>query len=495
MNFDLGSIRRIKNLVRIECKNCSKEFIKSLIDASYPNSSLEVMKILDIPYEKWDSFAAPSLHKLICSTTSLRTLELGPVSPTFLECMAFPLSINRSLRELVLIGHSDHIYDGAMVAANILVASQTIQRLALRSFTFFVFGGTWNNLIQGLRQNKSLTHFDLDCVFEEKLTPFFLRRLAQGNGLLKELRVSGDWLSTNLGDDFRWVFMNSGGLESLTLSKFNTDEREVALQSLVFSTHLRKLDLSIAQNDVVEAGPTLIRYLRGNFNLRTLTLRITAEEGRKLFDTYDGPLSFLDDIAILLGMEACRVECLVLHGVRLKRGSLAHLLSSTAQVNLFRSLRFQDCELSIDAFKDMCNWLPSMRHLRNLSFTFPTLAVLASHNMVGGEDLTLTDLQTLFISSLSANRSLTGVSVEAPKPLLVTISTFANRNRLQVVDQDKGFQLSLWPRVLESLCRNGADYTAVFQSLKRHLYILPEGGTRKRRFPSVDEESFLLDLR
>ena len=482
----LEPVGRIVNLTEIKCKNCSKGIAKSLLDAAARSSTLKVAKFghkRDRDNE-WESYIAFSLRNLIGSSSSLQKLELGPVSSEFIEAVAFPLSINRSLKELVLNGCStvfgisaDREKAGSRIGA-IIRTTQSIEKLTLKSFRFGP--RAWNDIVQALRKNGSITSLYLDWTSTSNGWPPRslgapdFRNLAIGNGTLKELRISGDFLSPERTKDFHWA-IGEVGIESLILSNVGVDFACATFAGLAFNKNLRKLDIEV--KNIFE--PTFHRMremLQVNHTLKSFSIRCSGT-GKHIFN----------DISGLFENDACHLESFGLHGVSIALSStspLQRLLAAVANSKSFKSLSLDKCTLDVASFHILCIALRETKHLRNLSFPFPNPLQVVSGEL--DEDL-LPTLHEELRSTMTANCSLTSIHVR-PFPtseLRKCAIACSNRNRLRLFTEDKEASTAYLPHLFESLYKNGSDLSAMYLTVKRHLDVLPRPGSRKRRLAYV----------
>lgn len=480
----LEPVRRINSLVEIKCKNCSKGIAKSLLDAAARSPTLKIAKFghkRDRDNE-WESYIAFSLRNLIGSSSSLQRLELGPVSSEFIEAVAFPLSINRSLKDVVLNGCSsvfgastDWDMAGARIGA-IIRTTQSIEKLTLKSFRF----GTraWNDIVQALRKNGSITALHLDWTSTNNGWPPRslgapdFRNLAIGNGTLRELRISGDFLSPERTKDFHWA-IGEVGLESLILSNVGVDFACATFAGLAFNKNLRKLDIEV--KNIFE--PTFLRMremLQVNCTLRSLAIRCSGT-GKHIFN----------DISRLFENHACHLESFGLHGVSIGMpiatlSPLQRFLAAVANTKSFKSLDLEECTMDVDSFRNLCNALRTAKYLRYLSFPFPNPRVTDNRDFDEGLFRTL---QEELQSTMLANGSLTRIRAH-PFPnssLRKCAIVCANRNRLRILTDDQSASSAYLPHIFESLYKNGSDHSAVFLTLKQNLDFLPKLESRKRR--------------
>mmetsp|Transcript_15007 Transcript_15007/g.28436 ORF Transcript_15007/g.28436 Transcript_15007/m.28436 type:complete len:656 (-) Transcript_15007:13-1980(-) len=476
----LEPVGRISNLTEIKCKNCSKGIAKSLLDAAARSPTLKIAKFghkRDRDSE-WESYIAFSLKNLIGSSSSLQKLELGPVSSEFIEAVAFSLSINRSLKELVLNGcstvfgvSSDWEEAGLRIGA-IIRTTQSIEKLTLRSFRFG--SRAWNDIVQALRKNGSITSLYIDWTSTtngwppQSLGAPDFRNLAIGNGTLKELRISGDFLSPERTKDFHWA-IGEVGIESLILSNVLVDFACATFAGLTFNTNLRKLDIEV--KNIFE--PTFHRMremLQVNRTLKHFVIRCSGT-GKHIFN----------DLSGLFENDSCHLESFGLYGVSTGLSStmpLQRLLAAVSKAKSFKSLSLDKCTLDVASFRILCTALRTMKHLRHLSFPFPNPRV--SRDL---DDDLLPELHEELRYTMMKNYSLTSIRVHPfPNSELKKCATAcSNRNRLRLFADDKHASTSYIPHLLESLHKNGSDHSSMYLTLKRHLDILPIPGPRKRR--------------
>ena len=476
----LEPVGRISNLKEIKCKNCSKGIAKSLLDAAARSPTLKVAKFghkRDRDSE-WESYIASPLKNLIGSSSSLQKLELGPVSSDFIETVAFPLSINRSLKELVLNGCSTVFgvstdWEGAGLRIGAIIrTTQSIEKLTLKSFRFG--SKAWNDIVQALRKNGSITSLYLDWTSTkngwppQSLSAPDFRNLAIGNGTMKELRISGDFLSPERTKDFHWA-IGEVGIESLTLSNVGVNFACATFDGLTFNTNLRKLDIEV--KNIFE--PTFHRMremLQVNRTLKSFVIRCSGT-GKHIFN----------DISGLFENDACHLESFGLHGVSTGLTStspLQRLLAAVSKAKSFKSLSLEKCTLDIASFRILCTALRTMKHLRRLSFPFPN--ILLSRDL---DDDLLPELYEELRSAMMTNCSLTSIRVH-PFPnseLRKCAIASSNRNRLRLFADDKHASTAYIPNLFASLHKNGSDHSSMYLTLKHHLDILPMPGPRKRR--------------
>lgn len=465
---------RISNLTEIKCRNCSKGIAKSLLDAAAHQPTVRVAKFgheRDQDTE-WESNIAFSFRNLIGSSQSLQKLELGPISPSFLDNVILPLSMNRSLQELVLTGcncyASNWEQTGKKIAA-IIHASQSLKKLILRSFRLDV--RAWSEIAFAMRKNASLLTLHLDWettkdFYYRNITAPDFRNLAHSNGVLKELKIAGEYLSTDRVKDFKWA-VGEMRLESLILSRVRTEFACATFAGLAFNKMLRKLDIEI--RFLNEPFVTSLReMLQVNRSIKSLIVRCTGT-GNYL----------LSEIAALLENKSCSLEEFGVHGVSIFHTSIPSLLRLLTAVNKtkrFKSLSFQDSILDVESYRILCDTLPHMKFLRHLAFSFPRF--LLNREM---EKELIPILHEQLLLAMTANQSLTSIRVHPfPWDMTKCALSYCNRNRLRLFQDDKAATPAYLPHVLASLRNYGSDHSAVYLTVKRYLDILPGKVSRKR---------------